>query len=73
MENKLKRLFDYQRFEQNGSLERLIAETENRCARALSDEELSSVSAAGEFAVNPGTIGGNAVTEGGPETLPGRK
>ena len=48
MENKLKKLFDYQRFEQNDKLEKLIHETESRYARELSDEDLSLVNAAGE-------------------------
>ena len=48
MENKLKALFDYQRFEKNGRLESLIRETEDRYAAALSDDDLSLVHAAGE-------------------------
>ena len=48
MENKLKKLFDYQRFEQNEKLEKLIHETENRYASGLSDDDLSFVNAAGE-------------------------
>ena len=49
MEKKLKKLFDYQRFEQNAKLEKLIQETENRYAKELSEEDLSLVSAAGEI------------------------
>ena len=49
MEKKLKMLFDYQRFEQNAKLEKLIRETENRYAKELSEEDLSLVSAAGEI------------------------
>ena len=49
MEKKLKKLFDYQRFEQNTKLEKLIQETENRYAKELSEEDLSLVSAAGEI------------------------
>lgn len=49
MENKLKKLFDYQRFEQNDKLEKLIHETESRYAKELSEEDLSLVSAAGEI------------------------
>ena len=49
MEKKLKMLFDYQRFEQNEKLEKLIQETENRYAKELSEEDLSLVSAAGEI------------------------
>ncbi len=48
----------------NENLEKVISETENRCARALSDEELGFVNAAGELTVNPGTIGGNTVKDG---------
>ena len=49
MENKLKKLFDYQRFEQNEHLARLIAETEARQAAEISDEDLAFVAAAGEL------------------------
>ena len=49
MEKKLKKLFDYQRFEQNAKLEKLIQETESRYAKELSEEDLSLVSAAGEI------------------------
>lgn len=49
MENKLKALFDYQRFEKNEKLERLIRETETRYAAKLSDDALSLVNAAGEL------------------------
>ncbi len=48
MEDKLRKLFDYQRFEKNEELEKLIMEAENRHARSLSDEEMILVSAAGE-------------------------
>lgn len=48
MENKLNKLFDYQRFEGNKRLEKLIAETEARYAAQLSDDDLSFVCAAGE-------------------------
>ena len=46
-ERVLKKLFDFQSFEKNPRLERLIRETEDD-ATALSDGELSLVSAAGE-------------------------
>ena len=49
METKLKRLFDYQKFEGNSKLAALIAETESRCAQELSDDDLDLVNAAGEF------------------------
>ena len=47
-DNELKKLFDYQRFEKNDSLENLIKTAENRYAMSLSDEDLSLVNAAGE-------------------------
>lgn len=49
MENKLKRLFDFQKFEQNSELADLIADTHSRSARALSDDEMEFVFAAGEI------------------------
>ena len=48
MENKLKKLFDYQRFENNAKLEKLIRETETHYAAELSDVDLLLVNAAGE-------------------------
>ena len=48
MESKLKNLFDYQRFEDNPHLAKLILETEARTAQALTDEQLDLVSAAGD-------------------------
>lgn len=62
MEQKLKALFDYQHFENNTRLARLIGETEGRCERALSDDELGQVSAAGEFTVPDGTLGTSPAT-----------
>ncbi len=48
MENKLKKMFDYQRFEKNARIENMINAAESRYAvRELSDEELFMVSAAG--------------------------
>ncbi len=52
MEDKLKNLFDFQRFERNDKLEKLIQETENRYARELSDDQLFLVNAAGEVERN---------------------
>lgn len=49
MENKLKKLFDYQRFEQNEHLAKLIAETETRQAAEVSDDDLAFVAAAGNI------------------------
>ena len=51
MENKLKKLFDYQRFEKNANLERFISETECRYAKRLSDDDLSKVNAAREIEI----------------------
>ena len=48
MEKKLKNLFDYQRFEKNERLEKIIKETESRYGGELSDDDLSLVNAAGE-------------------------
>ena len=63
MEKKLKKLFDYQRFEQNDKLEKLIHETESRYAKGLSDDDLSFVNAAGELEINK--IRGGSTGEAG--------
>ncbi len=56
-------LFDFQRFEQNDSLAALIRETEQRYGgRALSDDDLSLVSAAGDAAL-PRPAGGGEEDE----------
>ena len=47
MENKLKKLMDFQRFEKNQKLDEMILETERKYGTALSDEDLEIVSAAG--------------------------
>ena len=47
MEQKLKRLFDYQKFQRNSRLEAMLAEAEGRCAE-VDDEALEVVSAAGD-------------------------
>ena len=47
MEQKLKRLFDYQKFQRNSRLEAMLAEAEGRCAE-VDDEALELVNAAGE-------------------------
>lgn len=47
MEKKIKTLFDYQIFENNTHLSKLIKQTESDFAKELSDEELSFVNAAG--------------------------
>ena len=47
MEQKLKRLFDYQRFQKNSRLDAMLAEAEGRCAE-VDDEALELISAAGD-------------------------
>lgn len=47
MENKLKSLFEYQRFAQNERLAAIIAESEEANSAELSDDMLEYVSAAG--------------------------
>lgn len=59
MEETLKKLFDYQTFEKNPRLKKLISETENRAAAELSDDSLSLVNAAGETEISEGTLSGN--------------
>lgn len=49
MENKLKMLFEYHKFEKNARLESLIEETHSRYGKALSEEDLEMVAAAGEI------------------------
>lgn len=46
-EQKLKKLFDFQKFEQNQKLSKIIEEAESECVM-LSDEDLYFVNAAGE-------------------------
>ena len=48
MEEKLKQLFDYQRFARDPHLEKLIDAAESGDCRALGDDELTLVNAAGE-------------------------
>lgn len=48
MEKKINKLFDYQKFEKNAHLAKLIEETESRYANEISDDDLELVSAAGE-------------------------
>ena len=47
MEQKLKRLFDYQRFQKNSRLDAMLAEAEGRCAE-VDEDVLELVSAAGD-------------------------
>ena len=46
MENKLKGLFGYQKFEGNSKLDKLISETESRVGMVLDDSQLDMVNAA---------------------------
>ena len=48
IEDTLKAMFDFQRFEGNNELEALIRDTFGRGDAALSEDELEQVSAAGE-------------------------
>lgn len=48
MEKMLHGLFDFQKFSGNQRLAKLIADTERRYGKALSDDELEGLSAAGE-------------------------
>ncbi|MGN0317283.1 MAG: hypothetical protein ACI4E1_05020 [Lachnospira sp.] len=47
---KLNALFDYQRFAHNDKLQALIEDTEIRCLKVLTDDDLECVSAAGDEA-----------------------
>ena len=52
MENVLKRLFDYQKFEGNKNLQRVIDGVENRYAtRELNLDEMEWVAAAGDIQI----------------------
>ena len=51
----LEKLFDYQKFENNSRLAKLISETEARYAKALSDDDLEFVNAAGVPEMTDGT------------------
>lgn len=48
MENKLKKMFDYQLFSGNSRLESMMKDAESRYPEELSDEDLFLVNAAGE-------------------------
>ena len=43
MENKLRQLFDYQKFENNAALAKIIEDTESRMSCELLDEDLAYV------------------------------
>lgn len=71
MENKLKKLFDYQRFGKNERMEKLISQTEERFGKELSDEELSRVNAAGEIPGITGDFTGNYAESEAPSGFKG--
>lgn len=48
MDNRLKALFDFQRFHGNPRLERMIAKAEKLFGSELGDNELALIAAAGE-------------------------
>ena len=47
MDRKLRTLFEFQKFEQEPHLAQLIRQAEDRGTRALTDEELGLINAAG--------------------------
>lgn len=49
MEKKLRQLFDFQKFSGNKRLAEMIEATEKCYGKALSDDDLQQVNAAGEF------------------------
>ncbi|MBO4902788.1 MAG: hypothetical protein J5518_08340 [Lachnospiraceae bacterium] len=48
MENKLRELFEFQKFEQNQKLNKVIQDTESRYPQELTEDELEMVAAAGK-------------------------
>lgn len=57
MENKIKALFEFQRFSGNKRLEAMINDAENRYRNELSDEDVEIVSAAGSGFPKNNTLG----------------
>lgn len=51
MEDKIRLLFDYQKFEQNQRLAALIAKTEEAYGDCIAENDLESINAAGGFYV----------------------
>ncbi len=49
MQNTLKNLFDFQKFQENSHLARVIAESEACYGKALDDDAMLFVNAAGEY------------------------
>lgn len=52
MEKILRNLFDYQRYQRNANLDKLIEDTRSRYS-LLSDDDLELVSAAGDIYADP--------------------
>lgn len=48
IEKKLKSLFEFQKFEKNSRMEKIISETESRYASELSDNDVANIAAAGD-------------------------
>lgn len=48
-ERKLKKLFDFQKFEKNPELLKIKEQTEDRFGKLLNEDDLALVNAAGEF------------------------
>lgn len=53
MERKMANLFDFQRFQQDPKLKKVIQEAESRYTGALDDDDLAFVSAAGDEILMP--------------------
>ena len=49
MDDILKKLFDYQKFENNENLERIIKDSKDRHSVKLSDDRLNLLNAAGDI------------------------
>ena len=49
MENRLRKIFEYQRFANSGRLAEIIEDTEMKYGRAIEDEALETVAAAGDI------------------------
>lgn len=52
MENILKKIFDYQKFENNENLDRIIKDSKNSHSVKLSDDTLYLLNAAGDILEN---------------------
>lgn len=57
--NILKLLFDFQKFENNPKLSKVIKENESLSSTKLEEKDLTFVNAAGDFSMQAGTITGN--------------